>query len=125
MTADIKRGEIYLIDWNPACGSEQACQRPGVVVQTDIANSVRGYLVTIVCAVSSKLKSYPSMVRLVPSGENGLSAVSEVDSGQIMTIQRGRLVRRLGRLSAADMQVLAEELAYMLDIAHTLGSSSG
>jgi mRNA interferase MazF len=53
---NIQRGQIYEIDWNPARGSEQAGLRPGLVIQNDIANSVSGYPVTIVCAVSSKLK---------------------------------------------------------------------
>ena len=116
MAADIKRGELYQVDWNPARGSEQAGQRPGVVIQNDIANAVPGYPVTIVCAVSSKIKGYPSMLRVSPSQENGLTEVSEVNSAQIMTVQKDRLVHRLGRLSAADVKLLEEKLAYMLSI---------
>lgn len=88
MAANLLRGDIYWVDWNPARGSEQAGQRPGVVIQNDVANAVSGYPVTIVCAVSSKLKGYPSMVRVSPSAENGLAEASEVNSAQIMTVQR-------------------------------------
>lgn len=116
MAGDIRRGEIYQVDWNPARGSEQAGRRPGVVLQNDVANAVPSYPVTIVCAVSSKLKGYPSMLRVVPSEENGLTEVSEVNSAQIMTIQKDRLVHRIGRLSANDMKLLEEKLAYMLSI---------
>ncbi len=116
MAANIKRRELYLIDWNPARGSEQAGQRPALVIQNDIANAVAGYPVTIVCAVSSKLKGYPSMVRVQPSEENGLTQVSEVNAAQIMTVQKDRLIQRLGLLSADDMAQVEDNLAYMLSI---------
>lgn len=116
MAANIKRRELYLIDWNPARGSEQAGQRPALVIQNDIANAVAGYPVTIVCAVSSKLKGYPSMVRVQPSEENGLMQESEVNSAQIMTVQKDRLIQRLGLLSADDMAQVEAKLTYMLGI---------
>lgn len=116
MAANIQRRELYLIDWNPARGSEQAGQRPALVIQNDIANAVVGYPVTIVCAVSSKLKGYPSMMRVQPSEENGLTQVSEVNAAQIMTVQKDRLIQRLGLLSEDDMAQVEDKLAYMLSI---------
>jgi len=113
---DIKRGQIYQVDWNPARGSEQAGERPGLVIQNDIANAVSGYPVTMVCAVSSKMKGYPSMVQVSPSQENGLTETSEVNTAQIMTIQKDRLGILRGRLSSADMAQVDEKLAYMLSI---------
>ena len=116
MAANIRRGEIYEVDWNPARGSEQAGRRPGVVIQNDIANAVEAYPVTIVCAVSTKLKGYPSMVRVDPTAENGLAKISEINSAQIMTVQKDRLVQLKGRLSATDMVRLEKKLSYMLSI---------
>lgn len=116
MAANILRGEIYLVDWNPARGSEQAGQRPGLVIQNDIANAVLRYPVTIVCAISSQLKGYPSMVRVSPSDDNGLTVISEVNSAQILTIQKDRLSHRIGCLSVEDMKKVEEKLAYMLSL---------
>ena len=116
LASEIKRGQLYEIDWNPARGSEQAGVRPGLVIQNDIANAVSLYPVTIVCAVSSKLKGYPSMVRVTPSPENGLTEVSEINSAQIITVQKDRLGPLLGRLSSADMSEVEEKLAYMLSL---------
>lgn len=116
MTTNIRRGEIYLVNWNPARGSEQAGQQPGLVVQNDIANAVSGYPVTIVCAISSQLKGYPSMVRIEPSEENGLTKISEINSAQIMTVQKDRLIARIGLLSATEMKQVTEKLAYMLTL---------
>lgn len=116
MALSIRRGEIYLVDWNPARGSEQAGQRPSVVIQNDIANAVAGYPVTMVCAVSSQLKGYPSMIRVHPSPANGLTQVSEINAAQILTVQKDRLIVRIGVLSAEEMKQVADKLAYMLSI---------
>ncbi len=116
MTAKIRRGEIYLVDWNPARGSEQAGQRPALILQNDIANEVSSYPVTIICAVSSKLKGYPSMVRVQPSEENGLTQISEVNTAQLMTIQKDRLLTRIGYLRGAEMKAVEDKLAYMLNL---------
>ena len=117
MTANIRRGEIYLVDWNPARGSEQAGHRPALIMQNDIANDVSSYPVTIICAVSSKLKGYPSMVRVHPSEENGLTQISEVNTAQLMTIQKDRLLTRIGFLRGAEMKTVEDKLAYMLNLA--------
>lgn len=116
LAATLRRGDIYTVDWNPVRGSEQAGVRPGLVIQNDIANAVSSYPVTIVCALSSKLKGYPSMVRVSPSDGNGLTQVSEVNTAQIMTVQKDRLVTLVGRLSEEDMGQVDAKLAYMLSL---------
>ena len=112
--ATIKRGDIYDVDWNPARGSEQHGRRPSLIIQNDIANEVSAYRITIVLAISSKIKNYPSMVLVQPTAENGLSAASEVNTGQIMTIDKDRLGNRIGSLSASDMQKITAKLTKML-----------
>lgn len=52
------------------------------------------------------------MVRVSLSQENGISEVSEVNSAQIMTIQKDRLGSLWGRLSSADMARVDENPAY-------------
>ncbi|HHY95809.1 MAG TPA: type II toxin-antitoxin system PemK/MazF family toxin [Firmicutes bacterium] len=47
----VRRGEIWLVDWNPGQGSEQAGMRPALVIQNDIGN--RHSPTTIVAAISS------------------------------------------------------------------------
>ncbi|HUW63395.1 MAG TPA: type II toxin-antitoxin system PemK/MazF family toxin [Spirochaetia bacterium] len=96
MTA-IKRGEIYLVDFTPSRGSEQAGYRPALVIQNDAGNKYGN--TTIVAAVSTALgKVYPFLVRLA-AGQGGLERESVVNLSQILTIDKGRLQRKLGALS--------------------------
>jgi mRNA interferase MazF len=116
--SEIKRGEIYWIDWNPSRGSEQADMRPGLVIQTDVANGVRAYPITIVIAISSRIKGYPSNVPIDPTPRNGLRVPSEVLTGQVLTISKDRIADEapIGKLDDADLKRVEDTLAYMLGL---------
>src|SRR5947209_4071719 len=92
-----RRGQIWLVDWSPARGSEQMGRRPALIVQTDAANSNPRYPNTIVATVSTSGRNVASHVLLQPSPRNGLSAVSYVKWEQVLTISKDRLQGRLGQ----------------------------
>ena len=96
MNAFPKRGEVWLVNWNPGRGSEQAGRRPALVIQNDIGNEKAP--TTIVAAISSSVKIYPMNVQVNPP-EGGLDHPSIIKTSQILTISKERLEKRLGRLS--------------------------
>jgi len=96
MNAFPKRGEVWLVNWNPARGSEQAGRRPALVIQNDIGNEKAP--TTIVAAISSSVRIYPMNVQINPP-EGGLDHPSIIMTSQILTIPKERLEKRLGRLS--------------------------
>jgi mRNA interferase MazF len=95
-----KRGEVWIVNWNPARGSEQAGRRPALIIQNDIGNEKAP--TTIVAAISSSVRHYPMNVEIRPP-EGGLTHASIVKAGQIMTLSKQRLERRLGSLSIERM----------------------
>lgn len=44
---EIKRGEIYAVDFGTGCGSEQGGTRPSLILQNDIGNSSFAYSVNL------------------------------------------------------------------------------
>jgi len=96
-----RRGEVWLINWNAARGSEQAGRRPGLVIQNDIGNDKAS--TTIVAAISSSVKIFPMNVKVEPP-EGGLDRLSIVKTSQILTVDKKRLEKRLGRLSREKME---------------------
>ena len=96
-----KRGEVWLVNWNPARGSEQAGIRHALVFQNDIGNDRAP--TTIVAAITRSTRPYPMNV-LVNPPEGGLDHPSTVKTSQILTVSRGRLERHLGHLSASRMK---------------------
>jgi len=98
------RGDLYLIEFDPARGHEIQKTRPALVIQNNIGNQHSP--VTIVAAITSKLSAtpYPVEVVVAPTKGNGLSVPSAIQLSQIRSVDRERLVRRLGALDAAAMR---------------------
>jgi len=117
MRPELRRGDIFWVDWSPGRGSEQTGRRPALIVQADAANRHPRYPNTIVAAVSTKGRAEVSVHVLVePSAENGLSSVSYVKCEQLQTVDKSRLEERLGWLSEADLARVEEALRIMLGL---------
>jgi mRNA interferase MazF len=98
-----RRGEVYLVTFDPTVGSEIQRTRPALILQNDIAN--RNSPITIVAAITSQFEEplYPTEVLLTPP-EGGLTIASVALLNQIRSIDHRRLVRRLGRATGATME---------------------
>jgi mRNA interferase MazF len=97
----IRRGEVWLVDFNPARGSEQRGMRPAVVIQNNAGNLHAA--TTIVAAITTTIKVFPVTV-LLPPGEGGLKQRSMVNLAQVLTLDKARLRRRLGDLGDETMR---------------------
>ncbi len=94
---EIKRGDIIIGDLEPVIGSEQGGIRPCLVIQNNIYNK---YSPTItIAAITSKkfIKEYPTNVEL-EKGESGLDKDSTVMLNQLRTIDKSRIIKKIGLL---------------------------
>lgn len=98
-----RRGEVYLVNFDPTIGSEIKKTRPALILQNDIGN--KHSPITIVAAISSQFDEplYPTEV-LIKAAEGGLTKDSVVLLNQVRSIDKGRLIKRLGRLKLTTMQ---------------------
>jgi mRNA interferase MazF len=110
-----KRGEIYVVNFDPTVGAESKKTRPALVLQNDIAN--RHSPITIVAAITSKYDAilYPTEV-LVKPPEGGLTTNAVVLLNQVRFIDKGRLIKRLGLLKPATMQKVDRALQISLGL---------
>jgi mRNA interferase MazF len=92
-----KRGEIWLVSFDPTRGSEQSGTRPAIIIQNDIGN--RYGSTTIVAAISSRVKKYPHTLVLDVNSTNGLSQISCLKLDQLLTIDKERLIKKIGTIS--------------------------
>ncbi|HEY8211810.1 MAG TPA: type II toxin-antitoxin system PemK/MazF family toxin [Myxococcaceae bacterium] len=91
-TDTVRRGDVFLVALDPTRGSEIKKTRPGLVVSPDELNA---HLRTVIIApLTTKGQSYPFRVPCRFANKNG-----QVVIDQLRTVDRERLVRRLGRLS--------------------------
>jgi mRNA interferase MazF len=114
--ANIRRGEIYLCSFDPTIGHEIKKTRPALVIQNDVGN--RYSPLTIVAAITSTVSSvpYPVEVIIEPTAANGLEVRSCVRLDQIRTVDRKRLVRRLGVVDHATMSKVDQAINISLGL---------
>lgn len=108
-----RKGEVWLVNFNPGRGSEQKGVRPALVIQNDTGNIYAG--TTIVAAVTTRIKEYPVTV-VVPGGEGGLRQKSMVNLAQLLTVDKARLQKRLGSLGESTMQQVDEAIRVSMDV---------
>lgn len=106
------RGDVLLINLPSSDRREQSGRRPAVAIQTDIA----GEPMLIVAPITSNLNAlrFEFVVKIEPSGENGLTQTSIVMIFQMRAIDKHRIVKLLGKLSAADLEKVDTEIWQML-----------
>ena len=93
----IRRGEVHIAAIDPVVGKEISKTRPVVVVSNDMNNRYSG-TVTVLPVTSGNLdKIYPFEVFL-PKGSGNLPKDSKVKADQIRTLDKARLVKRIGKL---------------------------
>lgn len=112
-----RRGQIWWVDWEPGRGSEQHGRRPALIIQTNEANDLEEYDLTIVLAISTGGRNdNPLHVKVVPSAMNNLSKDSFVRCEQVLTIAKARLAGAIGRLEPRYMELIDENLRNVLDL---------
>jgi mRNA interferase MazF len=110
-----RRGDVFLVSLDPTVGAEIQKTRPAVVIQNDFAN--RRSPIVIVAAITSQFDEpiYPTE-NLVRAPEGGLRVDSVVLLNQIRSVDRDRLVRRLGVLSKNTMSKVDRALLLSLGL---------
>ena len=113
----IQRGDIFSVDFEPVLGSEQGKVRPALVVQNDIGN--RFSPTVIVAAITFGSLARFDVNVAVSTPEGGLSNDSIILLNQIRTVDRSRLGKYWGRLSAQTMKRVDEALKISLGLVRT------
>jgi mRNA interferase MazF len=114
MTRPIRRGDVYMVDFEPVRGSEQGKARPALVIQNDIGNRYSPTI--IVAAIASGEHSRFDVNVEVKAPEGGLTNNSLVLLNQIRTIDKSRLGRYWGRLTLETMVKVDQALVISLGL---------
>lgn len=92
----VHRGEIYYADLNPVVGSEQGGIRPVLILQNEVGN---WFSPTVIVAAVTAKGGKAHLPTHVPVGtDSGLRRPSLVLAEQVRTIDKSRLLERVGML---------------------------
>ena len=104
----VQRFDVWLVTLDPTVGSEIRKTRPALVISPDEMNT---HISTVIIApMTTKGRNYPTRVPCTFQGKTG-----EVVLDQLRTVDKTRLVKRLGRLDAAASDAVLAVLAEMFE----------
>ncbi|MDJ0899253.1 MAG: type II toxin-antitoxin system PemK/MazF family toxin [Xenococcus sp. MO_188.B8] len=102
----VKRGEVYLINLDPTIGSEIQKTRPCVIVSP---NEMNKYIRTVIIApMTTKIRSYKSRI-IVEFNDKQVQIMLD----QLRTIDKQRLIKKLGILSTKEIKQVLHLLQEM------------
>ncbi|WP_455756005.1 type II toxin-antitoxin system PemK/MazF family toxin [Sulfurimonas sp.] len=108
MVADIKRYEIYLVKLNPTVGSEIQKTRPCIVISPNEMNILK---TVIVAPMTSKGFDFVFRPKIKFEKKDGLVLLD-----QIRTIDKTRLVKKLGDVDKKTSQEVSKMLVKMFEL---------
>jgi mRNA interferase MazF len=100
------RFDVYLVSLDPTVGSEIQKTRPCLIVSPDEMN--RHVAAVIVAPMTTKGRPYPTRIPCRFQGKQG-----QIVLDQLRTVDKTRLVKRLGRISPGTQSATLAALAEM------------
>lgn len=108
----IRQKELWQVYFDPVSGSEQAGNRPAVVISGDTLN--KNLDVVIVCPLTSSIHEFEGNIILKPNGENGLKKSSEILVFHIRSISKIRFKRKIGKITEYQLNQIKNTLNEIL-----------
>jgi len=106
----VRRGEIWCVNLDPTQGSEIRKTRPAIVVTANALNRARRTVVIVPLSTGPQ----PRPPIIVPAPSAGPNSVAVCD--QVRAVDKRRLTRNRGRLSAADLRSIEDGLRRILEL---------
>jgi mRNA interferase MazF len=91
-----KRGEIWWVNLDPTIGSETGKRRPCLILQNDLGN--KSSTTTIVAPLMPGKKTFPFVVNIDPTIQNGLDSERNINLSQLRVVSFQRISNLLGVL---------------------------
>ena len=111
-----RRGEIWLVNFDPTIGAEIKKIRPAIVISSDSV----GKLPIKLIAPITEWKTYFSQnfwhVKIEPNSINGLTKVSAIDTLQLRGIDWQRFIRKSGSISETAMLEVTTSIATVIEL---------
>ena len=100
----VQRFDVFLVNLDPTVGSEIRKKRPCLVISPDEMN--RHIATVIIAPMTTKGQTYPTRVACQFQGKDG-----QIVLDQLRTVDKTRLVQRLGQISLDEQKAVLDILA--------------
>lgn len=96
---DIKKWDLVMVDLKGAIGSEQKNKRPCLVISNDIGNKFSPIIIVLPFTSEMKKLEMPTHTLVQKNQQNGLKMDSMLLAEQPRTVDKRRVIRKLGKVS--------------------------
>ena len=109
-----KQGDVYWVKFGPVKDSGPSGKRPAIVIQNDLLNrsNIRTTVVVLVTS-NQKLAAVPNNIR-VNKGIANLPKTSVVVVSQMATVDKGRLLQKIGSLGKELREAVIKECRWVI-----------
>jgi len=108
----MKRGEVWMVNFDPQIGSEIRHDRPAVVVEREPFTRLRRTVTVIPLSTAHTQTEFPLLIATRFLGRSGVAVID-----QLRACDKRRFGRQVGRLTDSEMQQVSSALADLLDLA--------
>ena len=98
-----KRGEIWLVSFEPQVGAEIMKTRPAVILTVTVYSNTPFRVVVPIRDYKEFHDKASHLILLEPEQENGLSKKSSVDCLQVKSFAMERFIHKLGKVTADEL----------------------
>jgi mRNA interferase MazF len=110
-----QRGEVWMVNFDPTIGTEIRKIRPAVVISS---NTIGVLPIKLVAPITDWKDWYAGNlwhIKLNPNTDNGLSKDSSVDTLQLRGVDLQRFIRKLGLLTAEEMNSITTAIITVIE----------
>jgi mRNA interferase MazF len=112
----IKRGRLYIVDFNPRIKTKPGKLRPALVLQSDLVNEA-GYPSTIVIPSTTRLVENAGILRYrLKKGQGGVTRDSDLLLGQLIAAANDSFRQEIGTLPDTIMDELENRIRIILSL---------
>lgn len=109
-----KRGDIWLVSFDPSVGTEMQKMRPALIISNDIYNEKSSKVCLM--PITSNVKKLAMAVIVLPDSENKLEKQSLIKIPEITTFDKIRLKYKIGTLSKIKLKEVEDKLRIHLKL---------
>jgi len=108
----MKRGEVWMINFDPQIGAEIKHQRPAVIVEREPFTLLRSTVAVVPLSASHTKTEFPLLIATRFMNRDGVAVTD-----QLKACDKRRFGPKVGSLSEAEMEQISRALTDLLDLA--------
>ena len=111
-----RRGEIWLVEFEPQRGAEIQKTRPAVVLNIKEIEKIPIRIVVPIREFKAHHEQIIFFIALQPTRDNGLSKTSSVDCTQVKSFALERFIKRLGAVTSSQLKEITDAVGLCIGV---------